>query len=199
MKYVNQLLYGHIPYITRWEMETEEDREKGKRTTVRSSGCGLCAAVMVADRLLPNCAFELEDALELAVQVGAGHLRGTDYARFAPAFAEKLGLSWEPTDDPEALRQCLRTGGVAVIHVDGDREGHIGVFTHGGHYITAISEDPDGRIVILDPSYKEGKFEEEGRKGLVEIKNGVLALCTMEVLMEETIKKKPGFHLFQRK
>ena len=199
MKYVNQLLYPHIPYITRWEMETEEDREKGKHTTVRSSGCGLCAAVMVADWLLPNCTFELEDALELAVQVGAGHRLGTDYARFAPAFAEKLGLSWEPTDDPEALRQCLRTGGAAVIHVDGDREGHIGVFTHGAHYITAISVDTDGRIVILDPSYKEGKFEEEGRKGLVEIKNGVLALCTMEVLVEETIKKYPGFHLFRRK
>lgn len=197
MKYINQLLYPHIPYITRWAMEGE-DREKGSKTTVRSSGCGLCAAVMVADRLLPNSEFSLMDARDLSYAAEANHLKGTDYARFAPAFAEKLGLSWEATDDPEALVRCLRTGGAAVVHVAGDRDGHIGLFTHGGHYIAAISEAPDGRIVILDPSYKQGKFEEEGRKGLVEMRNGVLALCALDVLAAEISEKHPGFHLFQR-
>ena len=197
MKYVNQLLYGHIPYITRWALEGVE-QEKGKKTTIRSSGCGLCSAVMVADRLLPNCEFDLSDALELACAVEANHKKGTDYKRFAPAFAEKMGLHWEGTNDPEALRVCLRTGGVAVLHIGGDREGHIGVFSHGGHYVVAISEEMDGRIAILDPSYKEGKFEEEGRKGLVEVKNGVIALCDMAVLEADTANKDPGFYLFRR-
>lgn len=197
MKYVNQLLYPHIPYVTRWAMEGE-DRERGAKTTVRSSGCGLCASVMVADRLLADCDFGLINALDLSLAVGANHNKGTDYDRYAPAFAEKLGLSWEPTNDPEALRRCLRTGGAAVIHIGGDREGHIGVFSHGGHYVAAISEAPDGRIVILDPSYKEGKFEEEGRKGLVEMKHGVFAYCDMEVLVADTANRDPGFHLFHR-
>lgn len=199
MKYINQLEYAHIPYITRWEMETEAEREKGKHTTVRSSGCGLCSAIMVADRLLAEYDFDLEAAVRLSYEVEANHRKGTDYARFAPAFADKFALSWEATSDPQALRECLRTGGAAVIHIGGDREGHIGVFSHGGHYVAAIAEDPDGRIVILDPSYKVDKYEEEGRKGLVEMKNGVIALCQMEVLEADTANRDPGFYLFHRK
>lgn len=199
MKYINQLEYTHIPYITRWEMETEAEREKGKHTTVRSSGCGLCSAIMVADRLLAEYDFDLEAAVRLSCEVEANHKNGTDYKRFAPAFAEKMGLRCESTNDPEQLRQCLRTGGAAVIHIGGDREGHIGVFSHGGHYVAAIAEEADGRIVILDPSYKEGKYEEEGRKGLVEMKNGVIALCSMEVLEADTANRDPGFYLFHRK
>lgn len=199
MKYINQLEYTHVPYITRWAMETEEAREKGKHTTVRSSGCGLCSAVMVADRLLVNCDFDLDAVVSLSCEVEANHRRGTDYKRFAPAFAEKMGLRYKPANDPEKLRECLRTGGAAVAHVGGDREGHIGVFSHGGHYVAVVAEEADGRIVVLDPSYKEGKYEEEGRKGLVEVKNGVIALCHMEVLEADTANRDPGFWLFWRK
>lgn len=199
MKYINQLEYTHISYITRWEMELEADREKGKNTTVRSSGCGLCSSVMVADRLLVDYDFDLNAAVSLSYEVEANHNKGTDYKRFAPAFAEKMGLRWESTNDPEKLRACLRTGGAAVAHIGGDREGHIGVFSHGGHYVAVVAEEEDGRVVILDPSYKEGKYEEEGRKGLVELKNGVIALCHMDVLEADTANRDPGYWLFWRK
>ncbi len=198
MRYVNQLEYPDIRYITRYEMEGE-DYERGQRSTVKSSGCGLCSAIMVADRLIPDCEFSVEDAVKLSYECEANHKKGTDYARFAPAFAEKFGLEYEMTDDPERLRFCLRTGGAAVLHSKGDRDGYIGVFTHGGHYIAAISEERDGRIAILDPSLKEGKYEEEGRRGLVELKNGVIALCDMEVLVKDTETANPGFYLFWRK
>lgn len=198
MRYVNQLEYPDIRYITRYEMEGE-DYERGQRSTVKSSGCGLCSAIMVADRLLPNVEFSVEEAVELSYSCEANHRKGTDYARFAPAFAEKFGLEYEMTDDPERLRFCLRTGGAAVLHSKGDRDGYIGVFTHGGHYIVAISEERDGRIAILDPSLKEGKYEEEGRRGLVELKNGVIALCDMEVLVKDTETAPFSFYLFWRK
>ena len=198
MKYVNQLEYAHIPYPTRTSMEGEEF-ERGRKTTVRSSGCGLCSAVMVADRLLVNYDFDLDAAASLSLEVAANHKPGTDYKRFAPAFAERMGFRWECSDDLEDLRQCLRTNGAAVVHIGGDREGHIGVFSHGGHYIVAVGLEDDGRFVILDPSYKEGKYEEEGRKGLVEVKNGVIALCHGEVLEADTTDKDPKFWLFWRR
>lgn len=198
MKYINQLEYPDIRYITRYEMDGE-DYERGQRSTVKGSGCGLCSAIMVADRLLPDVEFSVEEAVALSYECKANHRKGTDYKRFAPAFAEKFGLEYEMTNDPERLRFCLRTGGAAVIHSKGDRDGYIGVFTHGGHYITAISEERDGRIAILDPSLKEGKYEEEGRCGLVELKNGVIALCDMEVLMKDTETAPFRFYLFWRK
>jgi hypothetical protein len=124
---------------------------------------------------------------------------GLDYKIYAPAFAENLNFDLEMTSDPERLRYCLRTGGAAVIHASGDREGHVGLFTHRGHYIAAVSEERDGRIVILDPSYKEGKFEEEGRQGLVEVKNGVMAICDMQTILDNTVNRLHPFYLFWRK
>lgn len=197
MKYINQLDYPHMLYVTRTGFEGAA-RERGKTTTVKASGCGLCSAVMVADRLLPNCEFSLEDALELSYAAKANHKKGTDYDLFAPAFAEKLGLRWEASKDLEELRRCLRTGGAAVVLVDGDREGHIGLFTHGAHYITIISEEADGRFVILDPSFRPDKYEEEGRQGKVEIRNGVMVLCDGDTLEVETEPEPTPYHLFWR-
>lgn len=198
MKYLNQLDYPHLLYVTRTDMEGK-DLECGKTTTVKSSGCGLCSAVMVADRLIPNCEFSLTDAIELSYSVKANYRAGTSYARFAPAFAKKMGLHWENTEDIEEVRRCLRTGGAVVIHVGGDRDGHVGLFTHGGHYMAIISEEPDGRFAVLDPSYKPGKFDEEGRQGKVEVRDDRIILCRGEILVEERRRNHIPFHLFWRK
>ena len=198
MKYINQLDYPDRLYVTRKNLEGEE-REKGKFTTVRSSGCGLCAAIMAVDRLLPNSTFDLQVALRLAYDTNSNHQVGTDYKIYAPALAEKLDLTLEVTDDPERLRFCLQTGGAAVVHSRGDRDGYIGVFTHKGHYVTAIGVEPDGRIAILDPSYKPGKFDEEGRQGKVEIKNGELLVCDIQVLVDDADYRVNSFYLFWRK
>lgn len=198
MKYVNQLEYDDLSYVTRTDMKEEADREKGIKTTVRSAGCGLCSSLMVADRLLVESGFGLNDAIQLSYDVKANYSIGTAYKRYAPEFAERLGLRLEMTNDPERLRHCLRTGGAAVLHMGGDYEGHVGVFSHGGHYVAAISEEPDGRIAILDPSYKVGKYEEEGRKGKVEIKNNVICICDMQVVVEDTASRDPGMYLFWR-
>ena len=199
MKYVNQKNHPHLLYITRQLCDKEEDREKGKNTTISSSGCGLCSAVMVAHRLIPNCEFDLTDAINIAYEAKANVKIGTDYQRFSPAFAEKLGLDYEKTNDPEQLRYCLRTGGAAVVHIKGNREGHVGVFSTGGHYIAAISEERDGRIATLDPSFRPNKYDKEGVKGLVEIKNDVLTLSDMQVLVDDTAPAPFSFYLFWRK
>ena len=198
MKYVNQLEFPDWLYVTRVDMEGD-DKELGRTSTIKSSGCGLCSAVMVAERLIPEVNFGLKEAIKMSYDTKANHRIGTDYKRFAPAFAEKYGLDLELTNDSERLRYCLRTGGAAVIHVKGDRDGYVGVFSHGGHYAVAISEERDGRIAVLDPSYVKGKYEEEGRKGLVEIKNDVVAICDMQVIIDDTLIADPAFYLFWRK
>ncbi len=196
MKYVNQKEYPYWLYVTK---VNEENMENGVNTTISDSGCGLCSAVMVADLLNPNSEFGLKDAMQISYDTIANHRAGTDYHRFAPAFAEKQGLELEMTNDPERLRFCLRSGGAAVIHVKGDRTGYVGVFSHGGHYAVAISEERDGRIAVLDPSYFKGKYEEEGRKGMVEMKNDVIALCDIQVIIDDTAPAEPSFYLFWRK
>ena len=198
MKYISQLDYPDMPYITRTSLEGEA-REKGLHTTIKTSGCGLCSALMVADRLLVDYDFDLEAAIRRSYEAEANTRVGTLYRKYAPAFAEKLGLRLEMSGDPERLRHCLRTGGAAVVWVGGDREDHVGLFSHNGHYITAIGEEEDGRIAILDPSYKEGKYEEEGRQGKVQMKNGIIALCSMDDLQADKKTPETLSYLFWRK
>ena len=198
MKYVNQKKYPDWIYITRAGMEGEL-KETGRTTTISSSGCGLCSSVMVLDRLIPESKFELEDAIQLSYDAKANLSWGTDFEVLAPALAEKYGLELEMSNEPERLRYCLQTGGVAVLHAKGDRADYVGVFSHGGHYAVAISEERDGRIAVLDPSYLEGKYEEEGRKGLVEMKNDFIALCDINVIIEDTAPADISFFLFWRK
>ena len=198
MKYLCQLDYENIPYITRTD-DSGEDKLKGEKTTVRSSGCGLCSSIMVLDRLFVDYKFDLQDAIELSYSVKANYTRGTSYKRYAPTFAEKFNLEYEATSDPERLVYCLKTGGAAVAHIGGDREGHIGVFSHGGHYVAVIGVEKDGRLAILDPSYKEGKYLEEGRLNKVELKNEVIAICDIETIKQDTANRTPSYHLFWRK
>lgn len=192
MLYINQKQYPDIPYITRTDMGGE-DFERGQNTTISSSGCGLCAAIIVADRLLPNCRFGLEDALALSYGSKANHRIGTDYSRFAPAFAEKMGLQWKQTTQLADVRHCLRTGGAVVVLVKK------GLFTNSLHYITIIGEEPDGRFTILDPSLTGDKYEREDRKGRVEIKNDVIILCDEANLATEVPEDPAPFTLFWRK
>ena len=199
MKYVNQLKYPHMLYVTRTDMEDAEQRERGKTTTIRSSGCGLCTAIMVADRLIPNCTFDLTDAIELSYETKANFKVGTRYSRFAPAFAEKMGFRYESSRELEDVRKCLRTGGAVVALVDGNYDGRVGLFTYGGHYITIIGEEADGRFAILDPSYKPGKFNEEGRVGKVEVREDEIVLCEGAILEEEASRDAAPYYLFWRK
>ena len=193
MKYINQLDHPHMRYITRTDPEYGDS---GKTTTIKSSGCGLCSAIMVADRLLPDYKFELTDAIDLSYEIKANHGRGTDPLFFAE-FAKKLGLDYKKATTTEELIHCLQTGGAAVVHV-GKVEGRVPLFTKGGHYMAVIGVERDGRLAILDPSYFPGKYDEEGRQGKVEMSQGVVSLCTPEILAEESSMKKTPYHLFWR-
>ena len=198
MKFICQRDYPHWLYITRTGLDDAE-REKGKTTTVSSSACGLCAAVMVADQLLPNCDFSLTDAIDLSYEVNANHRFGTDYARFAPVFAERMGLRHEVSHDIADVHKCLRTGGTVVVLVQGTRDGKLGLFSNGGHYINAIGYEADGRFVILNPSHEPGKYDVPDRKGRVELKYDYLVLCDEKNLVEEIHQNLPPYYLFWRK
>ena len=190
MRYVNQKKYPDKIYVTRANPE-DPRHEIGKTTTVSNAGCALCSAVMVADRLLPNFKFELEDVMAISYEAKANWSAGTSRA-FFPAFGEKLGLRYEPGSTVEELKHCLQTGGAAMVTVSEVKGEHVGLFTHGGHVMAIIGVEPDGRIAILDPSNVPGKFEEEGRVGKVEVREDGIILCDPEILHEETRARQPG-------
>ena len=197
MKFIRQLDYPNLTYVTMTEL-SENERLAGKSTTIANSGCGLCAAVMVVDKLLPNANFNIEDAIALSYKAKANIKSGTQYPIFAPFFAKEFNFKLETTCDAKRLLYCLKTGGAVVARISGDQNGYVGLFSHGYHYVFVNNVEEDGRICILDPSIKDGKYLEDGRKGKVEVKNDVFALCSLDDLVKDTAFSNPSFYLFWR-
>ncbi|MFI3226976.1 MAG: hypothetical protein R3Y09_06120 [Clostridia bacterium] len=192
MKYLNQFEYKDTPYPTNIS-NPESPLVNG---TISRAGCGLCTACMMVEQLTFSD-FPLLECRDLAIEVKANLTPGTNMKIFGPVVAEKFNLSLEKSDDIQDLIKCLQSGGGAIINVGGDHDDHIGVFSHGGHYIYAVSTDGE-QICILDPSKKDGKYEEEGRQGKVRV-NGDFAYCSKEVLHADVQNRTPAYYLFTRK
>lgn len=201
MKYVNQLDYPHLQYVNQTSYEDPAARERGRKDTIATAGCGLCSSIMVAHRLrVLDGDYEVEDARQLSYDVGANRWSGTRGSVFFPAFAEKFNLEFVQSNDIEDLLCCLRTGGASIVLVSGDHDDYHGVFSdRWAHYIVAVAEEPDGRIAVLDPAYEEGVYEKGDRKGKVEVLSRGFSRTSLQVLKEETAAKEKPFFLFWRK
>jgi len=201
MKYVNQLDYPHLQYITQTANPDPKMRQIGLENTIAKSGCGLCSSVMVADRLqVDDGKFEIEDARQLSYDCGANQWTGTRGAIYFPAFAEKFNFDLVQSGNVEDLLHCLRTGGAAIIHASGDHDDYHGVFSdRWGHYIVAVSEDRNGKIYVLDSAYEPGCYEKGDRKGKVEVLQRGFCRCSLQVIREETAIFEKPFFLFWHK
>ncbi len=191
MIYINQLERNEIPF--------EHDLDNGgagEYSNVAAAGCGPCSVCMVINNMTMDTP-SLEEIINLVYEAKANREPGTDMKLLAPLVAERFNLDYKSTDNVGELITHLQNGGMAVANVGGDREGHIGVFSHGGHYIAVIGF-VNGELCILDPSYKTDKFNEDGRRGLIREIPPYL-YCAPEVLVRDTENRTPGYYLFSRK
>ena len=195
MKYINQLEYAHLPYPTKIKLENIP--EEKKKTTVRSSGCGLCCACMTVD-LLTDKSLDIEECVRIAEGCLANHGVGTDMSILGPVIAEKFGLSYSKTNDLEMAIEHLRAGGVIIAHVGIPKDATIGLFTKSGHYISLISTDGK-EFCILDPSWSEEKYKIPERLGRVNEDNYPYLYCDVNTVHSETKPGRTKYHLFSRK
>lgn len=192
MLYLNQLDYPDIPY----NHNVDNGGVPEERRRISTSGCGLCSACMIVEHLTPH-ALTLEECVQLSERSGANRQIGTRMEHLGPLLAELYGLEFSMTEDVDILLEHLRRGGEAAVNVGGDHDDHIGLFSHKGHYIVAVCCDGED-VCILDPSYKEGKYEEEGRKGKVRV-SYPFVYCTASDLDADVKNKKIPYFLFKRK
>ena len=191
MIYLNQLDYPDMPYTT----DLDNGGAPAEKCNVAAAGCGPCSLCMVVEGLT-MAHLDLTECLRLSHEAGADRRLGTSLAILGPVIAEKYGLSYRNTSDPGEMAEHLRRGGLVIANSGGDREGYTGVFTHGGHYVTVLSVS-DGICCILDPSWKPGKYDEEGRKGLVREAYPYM-YCSLETLAKDCENRDPAYHLFAR-
>ncbi|MBQ3866715.1 MAG: hypothetical protein II776_07415, partial [Clostridia bacterium] len=175
----------------------EHDLKRGgappDKRNVATSGCGICSLCMIVENLTDR-RLSVEEAIALSYACGANEGVGTTMRLLGPYAAEKLGLIHQATDSLEELLSCLKKGGMAIVHVGGDREGHVGLFSHNGHYVVAAAYDGED-LCILDPAYRPGRYEEEGRRGKAKV-DEPFVYCKPETVLEDTLNRTPHFHLF---
>lgn len=187
MLYINQREHEDILYLTNLNEPESEIAVKG---TIKSSGCGICSACMVVDRLCMDT-LSMEDCIKLSYDHKANLEPGTDMQALGPALAEKFHLKYQETDETEVLNDWLQKGGCAIVNVGGNRKGHKGVFSSVGHFMVLLSF-ADGEYQILDPDWTKEKFENAPVR-----MDGKMLYATEEVILGDTANRSPAFYLFR--
>ena len=194
MKLVNQNDYPDKIYITKTN-KPEPDKTSGLSTTIKSSGCGICCGVMVANFFGNN--MSIDDAIQLSYDYQANTGFGTKYKPYATGLCEKLNLTCERTFDADKLYECLDNGGCAVVNVGGDHDDHVGVFSHVGHYIF-IYKHVNDEVYILDPGIEPEKYKEENRKDKVRFEDEFV-ISNIKYLLEDMENRETPIFMFNKR
>ena len=176
---VNQNDYAHVPYPARGY----------EKATVKSGGCGVCAAVM-AVQVLTGLRGSVMSMADYAIGCGARVSGGTDMRTLTRRLGLTYGLTVRTTDSVRELEAHLKAGGCAVCNVAGR-----GMFSTGGHYMTVFGEAA-GKLVIGDPGLYPGKYSSARRRAVTVC--GELLLARPEVLDDDCVGRSPRFYLLDK-
>lgn len=163
--------------------------------TVKSGGCGACCASMVVETLTRQ-PFAPPEAAAFALQTGARVFGGTDLRLLGKALAARFGLFYLATGELDALLRHVASGRPAVANVGGNREGHRGLLSEGGHYVTVFAAE-DGFLTVGDPGYFPGKYGADfpHRQSAVTPAGALLRISPSD-LAADCEKRSPRYHLF---
>lgn len=176
----NQHEFGGLAYVA-----------KGyPRATIKSSGCGVCAAVNVIGALTHRC-IPVRVMRDIAINCGARVSGGTDMRRLADTICSSYGMKWKASNSIEELQAHLHNGGVAICNASGR-----GTFSTGGHYITALGI-LDGKICIADSALYTGKYSTAARRSKVTV-SGDLIFASWATLEADCIGRWPRYYLFSK-
>ena len=192
MLYVNQLDYAHVHY----EHNVAHGGVPIERQKVSTSGCGLCSLCMVVDHLTMH-KLSVEESVQLCYEAKANIIAGTRMGILGPVAAERFGMDFRMSRDINEAIAHLQAGGEVIINVGGDHDNYKGLYSKAGHYIVAIGYDGK-ELCILDPSYKENKYELEPHKGKIRV-DYPFTYCDPQVIVDDTQNRETPYYLFSRR
>ena len=134
-------------------------KDNGK--TLGSSGCGVCASLMII-RNMTDYDVKLESYTEKLIEIGARAPYGSNINVISDYLRSEYKLKYKCTKDIEKLKEHLREGNMAIAHV-----GYNKYFAKSGHFVVVAGivkdENEEERAIILDPSFRESKYQKQRR------------------------------------
>lgn len=158
--------------------------------TIKSGGCGVCAAVNVVGAL-DGKAISVRVMRDLAINGGARVSGGTDMRRMAQLIASQYKLKYTTTSSVSELVAHLKRGGVAICNSAGR-----GMFSTGGHYVVALGM-LGGKVCIADPGLYTGKYSTAARRAKVQV-SGDLIFADPATLDADCIGRYPRYYLYSK-
>lgn len=184
--YHNQRDYPNTPYPV-----------SGRpNATVKTSGCGVCCALMALENTT-DARMGVADMAQYSIANGGRDANGTNLLNLLAALKKDHAgyLDYRITDSKDELLAFLKSGGVAIANVAGDRIGHKGVFCDSGHFVYVAGLNGD-KVVVLDPDMYSGKYTINGRNKAVTVSGNEL-YCSLAVLDNDCVGKSPRYYLVQ--
>lgn len=176
----NQREYADIPYPA-----------KGYLTaTIKSGGCGVCAAINVVGALTGKC-ISVRVMRDLAVNGGARVSGGTDMRKLCELVCHRYDLDCYTSNSPTELVKHLSRGGVAIANCSGK-----GMFSTGGHYVTVLGV-LGGKLCIADSGLYTGKYSTAARRAKVQV-SGDLIFADAATLDADCVGRYPRYYLFSK-
>lgn len=133
---------------------------------------------------------------DFAVAKGARAAEGTDMARLSQAVCERFKLSCKVSNDINALIAAVSDGAMAICNVSGDRTGHKGVFSTGGHFVVCIGAGA-GIVTLYDPGIYAEKYDTAWRKAKVSAWGNALVSDAI-TLDEDCAGRTPKYYIFRQ-
>lgn len=187
IRVLNQLDYEHISYPTSLEPGAAV---REPYPTIAKAGCGLICACMLVSALTEK-QLEPEEAIRISMEAGANHF-GTDMPIFSAKIAEIYDFKLSVGTEQEELLAGLHAGASAILHAGKPQ----GLFSDGGHFVLATAAKGTS-IYVLDPSFRQEKYEKPYRQGLF-ILEPPYVVTPVQVVMEQIKYRTPSWYLFRK-
>ncbi|MCR5207838.1 MAG: C39 family peptidase [Eubacterium sp.] len=133
----------------------------GNSKTIGSSGCGVCASLMVI-RNTSSYKPTVEGYTNELLKAGCRKSYGSDMLAIAEYMKGKYGFSYKTTKDVNELKRHLDKGYMATAHV-----GTANLFTTTtGHFVTVAGYakgKKTEKVIILDPGFGVNKYSASRR------------------------------------
>lgn len=162
-----------------------------ERATIKSGGCGVCAAINAVGALTGKC-ISVRVMRDLAVSCGARVPGGTNMLVLIQAVSQRYGLGYKTTSSKDVMEQHLQKGGVVIANCAGK-----GMFSTGGHYVTVLGS-LGGKLCIADSGLYTGKYSTAVRRAKVTV-SGDLIFADAETLDADCVGRWPKYYLLTKR
>ena len=150
--------------------------------------------------ILTDKQLEPQEAVRISVRAGANHF-GTDMPIFAKEIAEQYGLELSSGSSKEELmnegnfdyEQIRKMCNYRLL---AEKQIAQGLFSDGGHFVLAAKAEGEN-IYIIDPSFKQEKYDKDYRQGLFTMEPPYIVVSADNV-MDQIKYRMPSWYLFRK-